>query len=376
MSAHRLHLVSLVILAAISGDGARCVAEVLQDQGKGTLPWTVTLIDGETKEPLSGFDVEAIVPVPGETESKLMVLTSDEAGRFKIPLAAGQVATVYVRETGWWTHSMNLVGEFDWDGDGKYDGPKRLEEHLIPMWRGTVVKGKLLTPEGEPAADVALNVGVYLNDQIWLERMGIKDDGTHVSYTRSDWPNWHTWAKTSDDGTFSVTVPPQDARSWVRIGTGGLGYQAIDTKAIAATQKDHALVRYAPFEVDGNDEDRQELFQESDGVLDFGTLRFEAGVVLKGRVVDAAGRPLAGIHLMTSGPHGPYAGRTTVSRADGSYEFLPMNPGTLTLEPDARPRDKTGRTTSEVVRAMFRPQKVTLGESGDVVELTVQATRE
>ncbi len=287
-------------------------------------------------------------------------------------MPTGQATTFHVREPGWWTAGMPLVGEFDLDGDGKLDGPKQTEAHSITLWRGTEVKGKLLTPDGDPAAGVALHAGVYVLSDYWLERMG-RETNVYESWDHGEWPNWTASVVTLEDGTFSLTVPPNDARSWVRIGTGGLGFQAIDTEGIYDKNKDHALLRYTPFEVEVNGSPDNKRVDEVNGVLDLGTLQLQSGIVLKGRVVDAAGNPLAGIHLYTSSRHGPYAGRKTISGKDGAFEFAPMAAGTFTLSPDATLRDEQGNKRSRDVQAVFVPQEVSLGETSQVVELVVEA---
>jgi hypothetical protein len=267
---------------------------------------------------------------------------------------------------------LPVIGEYDFDHDGKPDGPGRLDAHPVLLWRGTEVRGTLLTPEGTPASGVALRAGVYIYNEVWKERLGWE---TNIIQTwdHGDWANCEMNGKTREDGSFSITVPPDDARSWVRVGTSGMDFQAIDTEAIGRTNKEHALVRYAPFEVEVNGWQHNRRVPEQNGVLDLGTLQLEHGIVLMGRVVDADSRPLANVHLLTSSRHGPYAGRKTVSQADGTFEFAPMSPGTFTLTPEATLRDAEGNKRSRDVQAVFVQQEVMLAETDDVVELTVQA---
>src|SRR6185369_15605913 len=111
-----------------------------------------------------------------------------------------------------------------------------------------------------------------------------------------------------------------------RMGTAHGGGGAIDTTVLETTDKLHSLVRFAPFEVELNGDKNSRHVDESTDVLSLGDLRLSTGIVLRSRVVDSSGQPLSGIHLHTSSARGPYAGRSTISRADGSYEFMPMNP--------------------------------------------------
>lgn len=334
--------------------------------------WTVTLVDAETGEPIPDVDVEVKASRDGSQQLEVVALTSDAEGKARFSLPTGKATTVHLCEPGWWMSGWALVGNFDIDNDGKFDGRPRSDEHRVQLWRGTEVRGKLLAPEGTPAAGVSLRAGVYLNNTVWLERLGRESRGWN-SWDHGQWPNWETSGKTKEDGNFSITVPPPDARSWVRVGTSGLDFQAIDTDALARNNKDHALVRYAPFEVEVNGSTKNRRVEEQDGVLELGTLQLERGVVLRGRVLDAEGQPLAGVHLFTSNRHGPYGGRKTVSQADGTFEFAPMSPGTFTLRPDATLRDSEGVTNSRDVQAVFVNQDVTLTAEDDVVEMTVQA---
>jgi hypothetical protein len=112
---------------------------------------------------------------------------------------------------------------------------------------------------------------------------------------------------------------------------------------------------------------------ESTGVMDLGDLKLSKGLVLRGRVVDADGKPMSDVTLFTSGAHGPYAGRKTVSKADGSFEFRPMNPGAIELSPDAHYRDEKGFQKSRDVRAIFLRQKVDLREDANPLDLTIRA---
>jgi hypothetical protein len=334
--------------------------------------WPVTLVDGGTKRPLSGISVVVNGATADKAEPQTMTLTSDHAGRVEIPLAPGTSTVVNVASAGWWTVGWPIVGEVDIDKDGKFDLPLRTADHSIELWRGTEVKGKLLAPDGTPAAEVVLNAGVYVHDSTWLERMGRPTDDWN-SWDHGEWPNWENATKTRMDGTFSITVPPQSARSWIRVGTGGLGFQSVDGNRVRPHRSSAAIMRYAPLEVEVNGRTDNRRVEESDGVVDLGNLQLNKGIVVKGHVVDANGKPLAGVLLFTSSRHGPYAGRKAVSQADGTFEFSPMNPGRFTLSPDATLRDEAGEKRSREVQAVFVSREVTLTEIDHVVELTVQA---
>ncbi len=335
--------------------------------------WTVTFIDSESNAPINGIAVVVNGAQVGQDEPRRMTLTSDESGKIDIPLRPGTATLVHVTGTGWWTDGWPLVGDADWDKDGKNDTPDWPKPRTISLRKGTVAMGRLLKPDGQPAAGVVLKAGVYINNGTWMKRLGRQT--VLNTWDHGQWPNWTHSATTAEDGSFSVTVPPSDARSWVRVGTGNLDFTAIDVSAGALKNKNHALVCYAPFEVEVNGGNGTRLIDESDGVIELGEMHLQNGVVLRGQVLDSDGSPLEGVHLTTSNRHGPHGGRKAVSKPDGSFEFLPMTPGTIQLSPDARLRNDRGDVNSRDVQAVFTSQEVSIPESSDVVDLTVQAVK-
>jgi hypothetical protein len=334
---------------------------------------TAILVDGKTRMPLPGIDVEVRKSQEGHLEPQVTTLTSEDAGQVTIPFASGTATKMQVTSPGWWQSGWTFVGDMPdmKTSNGEPVTTDAAKPVTIAIWKGTIVTGQLRKPDGTPAAEVTLNVGVYIHSEDWKERLGM-EHGTFNSWDHGDWPNWRSSVVTHGDGSFSITVPPPDARSWVRVGTTGLGFGSISPIGLGREEKRGPLAEYAPFEC--------EIPQfsgptpvENDNRRDFGVLQLQNGIVLKGRVVDAQGNPLAGIHLLTSGQHGPHAGRSAESSQDGSFEFLPMNPGTFTLEPDARKRDETGKIVSRDVQAVFVKQEVAIPESSNSVELIVQA---
>jgi hypothetical protein len=227
----------------------------------------------------------------------------------------------------------------------------------------------LLLPDGKPAAGVLLHAGAYCNQEPWAHF----DNSRFTSFSLAEWPNWRSSTTTEADGAFSVTVPPAHVRNWLRLGTTDGGYGASDTAELEKRDPNHALVRFAPLSIDFNGDKETRQVKEAEGVLDVGDLQLEAGVVLRGRVVDAGGGPLEGVVLFTSGKNGPLAGRKTVSQADGSYAFKPMNAGAFTLKPDAHLRDEQGQKHSREVQAVFVDRKVVLDGSTGEVEMEVRA---
>jgi len=373
--------IGLLAAALIATGTGPMLAEAVEENHAGAVAadkpiriWTAVLVDAQTKRPLSGMQVETNVAIPDQAEMQKRLLVSNESGEIKIPLRKGEGTSLHIRGPGWcYTSGWAFIGE--WPAGLFEDAapPADPNEPLTyELYQGTELKGRLLLPDGNPAAGVTLIAGVHCNQTPWISQEYI-DNLMRNSFSVSQWPNWDAPTTTSDDGSFSLTVPPPDVRGWIRLGTAHGGWGAIDTTMLEKSDKLHALVRFAPFEVELNGHKISRQIDESTGVLSLGDLRLSTGIILRGRVVDASGQPLPGIHLRTSSARGPYAGRATISRADGSYEFMPMNPGTLTLSPDAHFRNDKGETNSRDVRALFLPQDVTLSETSNPHELVLQA---
>jgi hypothetical protein len=335
--------------------------------------WRALFVDAKTKKPLPDILVDANVSFSNKKGQQSITLVSGETGEVKIPLRQGECTFLNVRGPGWcYVRGWPVVGELpaDWYENEPPPAAEPEKPVTVELYRGTDVKGRLLLPDGRPAARVSLSTGVYCNQSPW-----VSEDYNRVLYTFtvSDWPNWHAATTTEEDGTFSITVPPRKVRGWIRLGTIGGGFQAIDTSRIEKSDKGHALVRFAPFEVEVNGHKSARKIDESSGVVELGDLRLSKGIVLRGRVVDADGRAIPDVTLRTSSVHGPYAGRKTVSKLDGSFEFMPMNAGTIELSPDAHPHDANGMSKSGDASAIFVSQKVKLSDDVSPQEIVVRA---
>lgn len=370
-----LAALAMLLIATVSLAVGAAEDPQAKTEGKGSQAavrtWTAILVNADTGSPLPGITAELNVTKKGSREPQVVTMTSSAEGQLEIPVATGQTINVEITAPGWWQPGWQFDLSAFKTSDGKPFVFNPTKPVRVELWKGTVVKGQLLAPDGTPAAGVALNVGVNINSMEWMERLGMPV--TFNSWDHGQWPNWARRVVTRKDGSFLTTVPPPSARSWVRVGTGRLGFGEINPLGLDDQGPSKALFKYAPFEheLQGSSEDPQA--SKSKDLLDLGKLQLERGVVLKGRIVDAKGNPLANIPLRTSGKHGPYAGRSVISAKDGTFAFLPMNPGTITLNADARISNEKGETISRDVRAVFVSQNVTIPASGSSIDLTVQA---
>jgi hypothetical protein len=335
--------------------------------------WRAVFVDAKTKKPLPDILVDANVSFANKKGQQSITLVSGESGEVKIPLRKGECTFLNVRGPGWcYVSGWPVVGELPAEWYGKKPPPAADPETpvTVELYPGTDVKGRLLRPDGRPAGRVSLSAGVYCNQSPWVSEEYIQNLPT---YSVSEWPNWHAATTTEDDGTFSITVPPRKVRGWIRLGTIQGDFQAIDTSWIEKSDKGHALVQFAPFEVEVNGHKSGRRIDESSGVVELGDLRLSKGIVLRGRVVDADGKAMPDVTLRTSSAHGPYAGRKTVSKSDGSFEFMPMNADTIDLSPDAHPHDVNGMAKSGDAAAIFIRQQIKLTEDVNPHEIVVRA---
>ena len=333
------HLVACLLATAAPAKNSQVVKVVLGEDGKPVPKAQLRLWE---------------VPSPGWGK-KFKHVFADEAGRCEIAPKAG--GTVYVE-----AHEPGLIGR------GVTAGPKvdPLSDPLeIKLWLGTKVTGRILEPDGTPAANAQFSAGVYLHNKEWKKRFGLSL--AWMSFDHGQWPNWSTTVLTDPAGRFHVTVPPRKARSWIRLGTSSLGFSSHMDVALAKAQSKPLAARFAPFEKDFQSN------QNEGGKVDVGDISLERGIILHGKVLDGEGQPMEGTTLITSGRHGPYAGRRTISNERGEYRFFPHAPGQVTISVDARYRDDAGKVLSRDVRGIFAKTPVTLSNLLPDLNVTLQA---
>lgn len=341
-------------------------------QGMRIRDWPAILVDGKTDQPLEGITVSVRGHKQGVVGPQLITLKSDGQGQIKVPLAKGSGTTLDITAPGWWCPNFPYIGERP-PGMGRaetstIDDP--IQPIRIQLWKGTHITGKFLLPDGQPAAGIGLHAGVYLFNHPWAD--GPEEKLVFNSWDHGDWPNWNAYVVTKSDGSFETTVPGAESRSWVRVGTTSSGFGAIDPTGLDPNGPDKGILQFAPFETEVAGSENNPS-PEAQGKLDFGTMQLQRGTVLRGRVVNADGQPVPGVPLLTSGKHGPYAGRRTVSGENGEFAFLPMSTGRFTLSVDARLRDAQHEINSRDVQAVFVSQEIILSASDEPQEIVVRA---
>ena len=354
-----------------------------RDENQDSSKQSFKLTDGETGKPLQGLKCRAIV-AKQNTPPRYQECTTDEDGVVEVVVAKDESAWIAEVPSGWFSNGfgqMYVVAVPESEQRPQQNAEKENgEPKLLKLWRGTEVDGRLLWPDKTPAAGVKLTAGVYIYNQSWKEKLGM--DLTHYSFDHGDWPNWCRTVVTDEDGKFRVTVPPKDARFWLRIGTTQLGFgpQINVGENEAITQR---LATCVPLEVQYGGSSRNNTLivhdiPETDNlVLHTGDLPLETGVIVRGRVVDAEGKGLANVRLTSTGQHGPHSGRSATSGEDGKFEFPAMAAGILTVHPDARLRDDTKAIPDQIVsrdvQAVFVDESFTIPSVFLPHEITVRA---
>jgi hypothetical protein len=195
--------------------------------------------------------------------------------------------------------------------------PDDKRSSIVKIWEGTRIVGRLEKASGEPASDLVVQVGCYVNDGLWRKRLGLR--AGFQTWDHGDWPNWRTVVTTSKKGLFTVVIPPAFSLSWLRVGSASMRTGVLRNRSGDA---------YPAFEIE-----RTDLAGLGIGDIDLGVIRLKQGVTLKGRVVDVAGKPVANAYVMA------WSGRqegnaksfsdlhTTTADAEGNYELPEMLPG-------------------------------------------------
>jgi protocatechuate 3,4-dioxygenase beta subunit len=116
---------------------------------------------------------------------------------------------------------------------------------------------------------------------------------------------------------------------------------------------------------------------------DLGLFVLDKGLVLKGRVLDAQGKPVAGIYINAERDRAAddntleglmvadAINRSALTEADGSFAMAPLPPGTYRIQPAQYARDGSGGRDRRALPAVFVAQKLLLkpGEMPEPLEV-------
>ena len=341
-------------------------------------PIRIRIVDQMTKQPLAGIKVDFLVR-NGERNERTIQVSSDTNGLLEIELQAGETSNIQRVSQGWFLGQTlvgfasdpqanrtaeDSTGSASEDDDEADTSPSEPQE--IGLFQGQEVAGRLLWPDGSPAAGVHINAGVYVSHTTWRTQLGMGN--RFVSWDHGEWPNWLRRATTNQNGDFMFTVPPSDARMWLRVGTTAMSFSAATVSGIdqGTTQRLAACVPFV-MEIKNDPSGTQ-----TQAALHLSNLSLQRGYVFQGIVLDAEGNPLSDVRLTSSGEYGPHSGPSTISQKDGRFEFAARGAGEFTIHPDARLRNDAGKVISENVQAVFVRQAVKSTKER-VTELVIRA---
>lgn len=327
----------------------------------------VRVVHGKTGELVPNARLRLRRSTPTTVMSRNELLSLDEDGEARVEIKMGNTATAEVIADGS-VGPLAMMGRLPGEDGAIAEAPLGTNAITMKVWPGTFVTGRLVRPDSTPARNADVTLGVYVTSGTWRGRLGMGTNRIRHSWDRGQWANWRTFVRTDELGRFTATVPPAKARNWVRIGTTSLSFVRLFDAQLEKQFPKPLAAEFAPFELEyGHD-------LEADGRLDVGEIRLDRGVILQGKVVDAHGKPMPNLPLMTSGKHGPYAGRETLSDEHGNFRFMPHAPGAISLSVDARLRDGKGKVISRDVRAVFGKMPLTLSTNlGRTKDIVVQA---
>jgi beta-lactamase regulating signal transducer with metallopeptidase domain/protocatechuate 3,4-dioxygenase beta subunit len=311
----------------------------------GPLNYSGRVTDKDTGKPIAGATVTVHRSLYGDPEVKpadweieATKHKTDKDGKYTFTIPAGQASMRYlyieldVEAPGYapqkgfgYALSMILKNE-------KLGGRPFFED--VTLRPGQEISGTIETPDGKPAA-------------------GVKVLAYSVTNKRGENFEYGSFADTKTDasGKFSLTVvTPGDCGFWV-------------------LPKNYASSAHAV-----KDNKRGDL----------GKIGLEAGIVLRGKVLDAQGKPLPGVYVAAERegrdeavaglPVASSIGRCATSNEKGEFELMPLPPGTYRVQPsdyNSEPSKDDRRSDKRELPAVFLPQKVALkaGEKPEPMEV-------
>jgi len=285
------------------------------DPADDALEWTI--VDGVTKQPLTGVELVVEHIVNTLNGRKLLQTTrhiTDTAGRARIeipPAEANEPSLAIILQgtrTGYAPLARIQIG---------YHNVRLYKKHGVRTWYqeqrmypGEEITGVIVDSTGKPMAD--LPVHVY-SERGRINARNLRDAARHED-------------DDSGSGTFVYTADGQFVSSSTEVRTDQQGrfstYILKESKGVLAVRPTQYAAMTRPIAAPGGD---------------LGTFRLEPGVRVRGRVLDAAGNPCAGVWVNITGGKLREANQVDVtleqtSRAaktssDGTFELEPIIPG-------------------------------------------------
>jgi beta-lactamase regulating signal transducer with metallopeptidase domain len=299
----------------------------------GSLKYSGTILDKSTKLPIHHAEVTVRRIITASWDRRTLEETkhtTDETGKYSFVIPPQQVTEKrlyieldvdhpdYARKANF-GYALAMIRKNAALGDPPFYAKVELDP-------GDPLTGRLVGPEGKPLGGVPI--------QAYSRRGGNDFSGDNY-------------------GSFFDTKSEADGSFRLRMTKGGTGVFWIVPENFAPKQ----IVSGAK-------------------VGDWGDIKLEEGVGLKGQVVDATGKPLAGVWVNLADrksqeeiqmPVASSLRRSGQTDAEGRFEIGPMKPGQVELEVSTYPseiRYRSRERKREELPAIFPRRQITIGDPG------------
>lgn len=257
------------------------------------------VVEVESKQPIAGAVVVVARSIPGiATEDappfvKETTLTTDAEGRFSWTVTPEEIAEPRLQ--------IAIARVMHPDFVARKSSPVPLVSLLrgrefgdqpffetITLERGMIYKGRIVNPEGNPGADVPYQFGNWRGSNR-------AENFTNLMVGQTD-----------AEGRFHLRMPETEALTIILTPDEFAPYIHFFGTAERAKHPD---VRVP---------------------ADLGTIQLEPGSVLKGRLLNLQGRPMAGARVVAIGRNNDVQ-REATTQDDGSFAFAPLRPGNYAI---------------------------------------------
>ncbi|TWT74609.1 Regulatory protein BlaR1 [Posidoniimonas polymericola] len=354
--------VSLLTMAPPSAADEQAEQAAEEQDDSNGLTYRGTVVNKDNGEPIAGAEVLVRLRTSSQDPWPLLDETtyrSGEDGRYEFTITPERLADKYLYIEVEATHpdyarkspsgyALSMIRKNQKLGEEPFFS--RIELHP-----GERISGKLLRPDGSPAA--AVRVLIYSKAQ----PRDLQEYGSFAD------------TKTDDQGRFTLNV--------CRGGPAVLWFLPQDL-----APETHLLEASSADEGEPEGAEQERLLKLTGEQTDLGQFSLSAGLRMRGRVLDQEGAPAPGVWVnaeLRSGPakkpiQMPVADcidRSALTNEQGEFIMAPLPPGGYEVVPAERPAENPDRTREErPLPATFLVQQVELNDKAGAEPIELRAT--
>jgi len=161
-----------------------------EDRPAKQVKCTLTFVQGDQGKSMPSAPIE--IAQRGDEPLKWKTVLTNKVGELAIDVDDGTRLFLRLKSNDQWCDRW-IVG-----------ATEKSHDHVVRVWDGSPVSGRLLEPNGEPAANVTLAVAAHIQGAVWKKRLGLT---TNTFQDSGEHGNWMTYVRTAADGRFSFTAP-------------------------------------------------------------------------------------------------------------------------------------------------------------------------